>query len=243
MRRIVRVNVYLFAPSPHLSALPSRSLTGIFFFFIILFLFPPLCSDAVVLSTVCKPLCAAVAASKWPPYSPLPLIAPDGTVSEPVSGRFSITCRPEEGGEGVQHAIYDCPPAGSILLLEGVYNVTEPIGFAPSDSVHIFGRGRAELRSCTSNRHLLQSYSPLATFDRLRINIQSAELGALSITGGHFRLQGCDLSARVENDAPLLHASARRMSPAVCDALGCSFLSMGWGVVAFYDGASGRVEG
>ena len=86
-----------------------------------------------------------MAASKWrPPYSPLPFIAPDGTVCEPLSGRFSIICRPEEGEEGIRRAIDDCEEGGSILCLEGVYRVTQPLRL--DRSVHIFGRGMAELR-------------------------------------------------------------------------------------------------
>ena len=125
---------------------------------------PSFHSDAVVLSTACKPLHAAVAASKWPPYSPLPHVAPDGTVSEPLSGRFSVECRPEEGREGIQRAILDCEEGGSILLREGVYIMTRTLLL--NRSVHIFGRGRAELRGILHAYGVfIKSTSPSATLN------------------------------------------------------------------------------
>ena len=85
------------------------------------------CSDAVVVA-------ASRSTLPWPPasgpLSPLcPTSPPDGTVSEPVSGRFSVICHPEEGGEGIQRAI----------LAGGVYHVTRTLRI--DRSVHIFGVG------------------------------------------------------------------------------------------------------
>ena len=200
-----------------------------------------MCRDAVVLSAACKPLHAAVAASKWqPPYSPLPHIAQDGTVSEPLSGRFSVICRPEEGGEGIQRAIANCEEGGAILLLEGVYHVTRKLLI--SRSVHIFGRGRVELRGSVSRfQDMIESTSPSATLDRLRIDNQTeAHSCTLVIASGHLRLQGCDVLTRAGNPHAALFASG---PSTLADVLGCTFRGVGGSCVGFVRGASGRVEG
>ena len=122
-----------------------------------------------------------------PPYSPLPLIALDGTVSEPLSGRFSVICRLEEGGEGIQRAIRDCEEGGCILLREGVYRVT--LTLLLDRRVHFFGRGRAELRGeMPPDSAMIRSTSPSATLDRLWINdLTKGGSWALFITSGHLR--------------------------------------------------------
>ena len=199
----------------------------------------PLRSDAVVLSTVCKPLHAAVAASKWPPYSTLPHVAPDGTVSEPLSGRFSITCRPEEGEEGIQRAIDGCEEGGSILLQEGVYPARQTLRIARS--VHLFGRGRTELRGTVPQQvHLIRSTAPSATLDRIRVDNQTRGYsGTLLVSTGALRLQGCGVASRVENGCPSLRASG---PSAIADVLGCSFQGGGGDGIMFRDSAAGRVE-
>ena len=113
-----------------------------------------------------------MAASKRPPYSPLPLIAPDGTMSEPLSGRFSVICRPGEGGEGILLAIRDCEEGGSILLREGFYRMTRRLIL--NRRVNIIGRGRAELRGeAPQYSYMIWSTSPSAILDRLRSSNQS----------------------------------------------------------------------
>ena len=182
-----------------------------------------------------------MAASKWiPPISNSrqPLVAPDGTVSEPPSGRFDVVCRPEEGGEGIQRAIRDCRRGGSILLIEGVYLVTRVLRV--NRRVHIFGRGKAELRRLgTRDWDMIRIRSSDATLDQLRIDNRTAgDSYTLVIDSGHLRLQGCDVSARIENGTALLWAFGSR-----ADVLGCTFSCGGGDGILFSDGASGRIEG
>ena len=127
---------------------------------------------------------------------------------------------------------------GSIFLREGVYHVTRTLRL--NRRVHIFGRGRAELRGLSpAGSHFIVSTSSSATLDRLRIDNQ-AKSGSciLYITAGHLRLQSCDVSCKVGNDGLILYASG---PSTIADALGCSF--SGGGGIAYWDGASGRVEG
>ena len=173
----LRVHVFLFA-APDLAPLPSP---------------PSLSRDAVVLSTACKPLHAAVAASKWPPYSPLPLIAADCAVSEPPSGRFSVICWPEEGEVGILRAIHACKKRGSILLRVGIYSVTDMLRV--NRRVHIFGRGRAELKGMAPS-FIIKSNSPSATLDQLRIDSQTESFShPLDVYSGNIRVQCCDVSS------------------------------------------------
>ena len=185
-----------------------------------------------------------MAASKWaPPVStnPLPLIAPDGTVSEPISGRFSVICRPEEGGEGIQRAIANCEVGGSILLKAGVYSLRETLYL--SRRVHLFGRGVAELHGEISraSRGLWDTIisTSSATLDRVRITdaplVDSiASSDTIWVTSGHLRLQGCDLGTCDDKDAAL-----RVSGPStVADVLRCTLR----GSTTFETGATGRVE-
>ena len=183
-----------------------------------------------------------MAASKWPPYSPLPFIAPDGTVSEPLSGRFSVICDPVEGEEGIQRAIRDCEEGGSVLLREGAYLVTRTLLL--DRSVHIFGRGKAELRGRGAINMILvrPSFSASYCLDQLRIDDQT-EGDSYTIFGdcGHLRLrlQGCDVFSRAENSRPSLYASG---PCTLADVLGCTFRGGGGTGIFFCEGASGRVE-
>ena len=123
-------------------------------------------------------------------------------------------------------------------MLEGVYLVTRKLRL--DRSVHIFGRGRAELRGKEPDR-VIESTSLSATLDRLRIDIHDKRGShALIITSGHLRLQGCDVSSRVEKGCSTLYASGHSV---VADVLGCTFRGGGGGGVGFFQGASGLVEG
>ena len=67
----------------------------------------------------------------------------DGGVLEPASGTFDVTVAP---GEGVQAAVDRCPAGGSVLLLPGAH--AGPLVLpAACKEVHVFGRGRAALRT------------------------------------------------------------------------------------------------
>ena len=182
-----------------------------------------------------------MAASKWPPYSSLPHVAPNGTVCEPLSGRFSVICRPEEGGEGIQRAIDDCEEGGSILLREGVYHVMKMLRI--DRSVHIFGRGRAELRGCMprSSILVLATSDHPATLYRLRVNnlTQDYSYAICVASGGRLRLQGCNVSSHIQNRFLTIEASG---ASAVVDILGCT-VSGGGAAIGIRDGAAGRIEG
>ena len=174
----------------------------------------------------------------WPPYSNIPLFALDGIVSEPLSGRFSIICRPEDGGEGIQCAIRNCDEGGSILLREGVYLVTERLRL--DRAVHIFGQGKAELRGGVPGGYMVHSTSSSATLDRIRIDSGIGKpASTLHIPSGHLRLQGCDVSSRSDQVHSLVDAAG---SSTLADMLGCSFSGGGFGVF-LGSGASGRIEG
>ena len=108
-------------------------------------------------------------------------------------------------------------------------------------SVHIFGRGRAELRG-RGPFYMIHSTSSRSTLDRLRIDNQTeGNSFTLRVSGGHLRLQGCDVSSRrAENGYPALYASG---ASTLADALGCTFRSGAGDGIWLDDGASGRVEG
>ena len=133
--------------------------------------------DAVMLSTACRALRSAVASSKWPPWSPTAHVLPDGTVLEPLSGRFAAICKPEEGGEGIQRAIDACEvDGGAILLEEGEYKLDLALHVDPGSGagVHLFGRGRARLvgrdrRDLDRFPALVHITGPCATLDGLAI--------------------------------------------------------------------------
>ena len=127
---------------------------------------------------------------------------------------------------------------GSILLLEGVYLVTRKLRL--DRSVHIFGRGRAELRGKEPDR-VIESTSLSATLDRLLIdNVAKGDSWTLYVPFGHLRLQGCDVSSHVDNGCSALLASGHST---VADMLGCTFRGGGGDGVNFFHGASGRAEG
>ena len=178
-----------------------------------------------------------MALSRWPPYSPLPRIAPDGTVSEPLSGRYNITCRPEEGGEGIQRAIRVCPEGGSILCLEGIYHVTRPLLI--DRSVHLFGLGRAKLVGFVppwGGDSMLETAAPAATLSGLLISNQAWEGShTLLAVAGRLRLQGCHVTARPENAIDALVASC----DAFLDVAGCKLRGGGGNGVTLGGGIAG----
>ena len=198
-----------------------------------------------MLATTCAPLRAAVTSSRWHPFSPFPLVAPDGTVSEPASGRFCVTCRPGEGCDGLERAFRDCPSGGSILLEEGVYHLTRPLLLARS--VHVFGRGKAELRgglappATAAVGELLVSRSSFATLDRVRIvNRSEGSSFTVYVKDGRLRLQGCDVSATPTNGYTMVRADGAGTS---AELVGCDLHDGGWAGVSFNVGAGGCVSG
>ena len=160
------------------------------------------------LGLACKALRSAVSASKWPPWSPLPVIAEDGAVSEPPSGRFSATCHPRDGGAGIQAALDACEEGGTILLEEGIYDFLFGQCLLINRRVHVFGRGTAILNFTAFTRdseseedgfdlHFITCTSSVS-LDRVRIvtNTDFDEVVTISIVdGGRLRLQQCEISA------------------------------------------------
>ena len=136
---------------------------------------------------MCKAASDAPSASKW--HSAV-RVGPRGLVLEPASGTFDVTVPP---GANVQAAVDACPPGGCVLLLPGAH--AGPVDLAPGKEVHVFGRGRATLR--TADDFVLTSSTVTSTIDGL---ILRREAGGgrhycVWITGGRLRLQACDIAS------------------------------------------------
>ena len=164
-------------------------------------------------------------------------------MSEPLSGRFSVVCRAKAGKKGFLQALRDCPDGGSVLLLEGVYRLKRTL--LVDRSVHIFVRGRAELRGLMPRDseiiRVRGAARPSATFDRLRIENQTEVFSCtLRIDSGHLRLQGGDFHSRIQNPCAALVAVGASTR---ADVLGCAFRGGGGNGIAFVNGACGRIEG
>ena len=165
-------------------------------------LFSPteICRDAASLACAFKAAAAAALASKW---RSAVRIGPGGLVLEPANGAFDVTVAP---GANVQAAVDACPPGGCVLLLPGTYE--GPLVLEADKEVHVFGRGRATLRTAVG--HVLMSRAAKATFDGLVVRqdeiiedhgddldldvmFHGGGCGVL-IQGGALRLQACAVS-------------------------------------------------
>ena len=115
----------------------------------------------------------AVASSRWFPYSTLPVVGPDGTVCEPVSGRFDAAVRPEDGEAGLRAAVASCPDGGTLLLRPGEHALTSPLELPRS--LHVFGRGAAVLvGSLPRNTELVDCCADGAiTLDQVKVDNRS----------------------------------------------------------------------
>ena len=88
---------------------------------------------------------------------------------------------------------------------------------------------------------MIESTSPSATLDRLRIDNQTeGNSRTLFIISGHLRLHGCAVSSCAENRGWALVASG---PSTLADVLGCTFHGGGGSGLHYCNGASGRVEG
>ena len=163
---------------------------------------PPPPRDAAALACVCANAARAYREGPWPRAVRIKL---NGAVLEPASGAFDVTVIP---GEGVQAAVDRCPPGGSVLLLPGLHE--GPLELL--DEVHVFGRGKATLRTAAGD--VLSSWSDTATCDGLIIRqeanvflayIDDEEMeemdyghsgNGVNIVDGALRLQFCDISSR-----------------------------------------------
>ena len=125
-------------------------------------------------------------------------------------------------------------------MREGIYHATKTLSV--DRSVHLFGRGLAELRGSASRyQDMIERTASSATLDRLRIDNQTVrDSHTLHITSGHLRLHGCVVSSHAESPYTLLLA----LGPStLADVLGCTFRGGGGSGVGFASGTSGRVEG
>ena len=165
-------------------------------------------------------------------------VAPDGTVSEPVSGTFSCTCLPEGGGAGIQAALDACPEGGSILLSEGVFAVD--CRLLIRRSIHLFGRGVAELKGRVRGSHgIIHVSAPEATLDWIRIDNADPQAWAVGVEGpGRTRFQSCEIS-NAPGGADVVVAYGSSFTR--CDLAGCTVRGGRVGI-GYREGATGRVE-
>ena len=117
--------------------------------------------------------------------------APAGWVFPPET--FDIAVAP---GVNVQTAIDRCPPGGTVLLLPGTHE--GPLVLRADQEVHVFGRGKATLR--TSAEHVIVSASEKATLDGLVVRTGAHSFGSghfgILVTSGKLRVQACDVSSQ-----------------------------------------------
>ena len=144
--------------------------------------------DAAALACVCRAAAAAPVPARW---RSAVRVGRSGAVLEPANGAFDVTVAP---GEDVQAAADRCPPGGCVLLLPGTH--AGPLVLAAVKVVHVFGRGRATLRTVSGGEAVVTSESKKATLDGLIIRSETKSgLGrGVWITGGQLTLQGCDIT-------------------------------------------------
>ena len=163
-------------------------------------------------------------------------------------GVFHATCRPEDGGEGIQRAIDDCPEGGSIQLLAGKYFIDLKGTLRIRRNIRIVGQGDVLLDGHTSNGFeqfaLVESDAPAAALIRLRMGLFDeghAEGGAapvVRVNEGHLWLLRCEVTS-------LTYVSLVHVKGYSCraDIVGCTLRQNGHGEygVFYVDGAAGRV--
>ena len=138
---------------------------------------------------VCQDAAAAAPVCKW---RSAVRVGPNGLVLEPANGTFDVTVAP---GEDVQAAVDRCPPGGSVLLLPGPHD--GPLVLSADKVVHVFGRGRATLR--TAMGAVLTSEAVEASVDGLVIRREAGGgfnlCDCVWIKRGGLRLQACDVAS------------------------------------------------
>ena len=144
--------------------------------------------DAAKLACVCK---AAAEAIREVRRRRAVRVEPSGAVLEPASGAFDVTVPP---GVNVQAAVNGCPRGGCVLLLPGIHE--GPLELAADKEVHVFGRGRATLR--TTPGDVISSAAATATIDGLIVRREADDIyvgthSSVSISGGRLRLQACSI--------------------------------------------------
>ena len=151
--------------------------------------------DAALLACVCRASAVAYRRSRW--FNTV-RVTSAGDVLEPA-GTFDATVLP---GEAVQDAVDRCPPGGSLLLSPGAH--AGPLLIAADKVVHVFGRGRATLRTTTGEGATLVSLAHASTFDGLLLK-RDVPGGkekerfwsyCVFVHGGGLRLQNCAVTSK-----------------------------------------------
>ena len=147
--------------------------------------------DAAALACVCVNAARAYREGRWPRAV---RVKRNGAVFEPANGVFDVTVAP---GEGVQAAVDRCPRGGCVLLQPGVH--AGPLTLTAGQEVHVFGRGRATLR--TTAGHVLTCTGAKATFDGLslkRVVLNESDGCGVIVRGGALRLQKCNVTSAAD---------------------------------------------
>ena len=144
--------------------------------------------DAAALACVCVNAARAYREGRWPRAV---RVKRGGAVLEPAICAFDVTVAP---GEGVQAAVDRCPRGGCVLLQPGVH--AGPLVLTACQEVHVFGRGRATLRTTAGT--VLTCGGAKATFDGLslkRVVLNENDGCGVIVRGGALRLQKCDVTS------------------------------------------------
>ena len=138
-----------------------------------------------------------------------------GTILEPALGAFDVTVAP---GEGVQAAVDRCPRGGCVLLQPGVH--AGPLVLTAGREVHVFGRGRATLRT-TAGAVLTCQGGAKVTCDGLSLKRVGLPVVAdwgdgVSLRCGALRLQKCDVTSAAGTGIRAATGSASDLSVVDC---------------------------
>ena len=127
-------------------------------------------------------------------------------VFPPSDGAYDVTIDP---GENVQAGVDRCPPGGSVLLLPGTH--LGPLSIGAGKAVHVFGGGRAILRSTMAENVscdaadasldglILRSGDSRVAWESMLIPLGTGDYRqsrgyCISVGGGSVRVQACDIS-------------------------------------------------
>ena len=159
---------------------------------------------------------------------------PGGSVLEPASDTFDVTVAP---GEDVQTAVDRCPHGGSVLLQPGTH--AGPLVLTAGRVVHVFGRGRAMLRTAVGE--VIASSAATSTIAGLSVRTDAHTSGegqvGILITAGRLRVQECDVSSQSRSGICVKGPSA---DPFI---VGCRVHHGARACIALADGCRGTFKG
>ena len=155
-----------------------------------------------------------------------------GAVLEPAYA-FDVTVPP---GKSVQAAVDACPPGGCVLLLPGTHN--GPLALAAGKVVHVFGRGRATLRTAAGD--VISSAAAASTLDGLIVRTDAHTAGdghfGIFITAGKLRVQACDVSSQSRSG---IRVEGPTADPFIVD---CRVHHCARAGISLFDGCQGTVK-